>query len=121
MYPEAPRKKRIRIVADQLIWLARFHHAHEYYYLLGFDRMNEELYRQKNISGRACVKMITRKELQFHEHMKDYEIATHDKFVAAQYMLSLGFPVPRTLAVVRNQQVLFPASRRCNAARFRAL
>lgn len=109
-YPEEPRKNRFWIVMDNLIWLIRHHHAHEYYYLLGFDRKDRSLYRQKEINGRTCLRMIARREKRFNRNVKDYDIVTHDKFVAAQYMKSLGFPVPETLALIDRNQIFYPQS-----------
>lgn len=109
-YPESPRKSKINIFFDNFIWLLRFHYANGNYYILGFDRKNNSHYKQKYISGRKCSKFIERKENQISKDSKNYIIVTHDKFVASQYMESLGFPIPRTIAIINNNRILLPKS-----------
>ena len=110
-YPEEQRKSRIKIFVDNFIWLLRFHHANEYYYMLGFDRKNYKQYKQKYINGRECLRLIARKRNQISKSSKIYDIIIHDKFIAAQYMKSLGFSVPKTIALINNNSILFPESR----------
>jgi len=109
-YPEEERKNRISIFIDNFIWILHFHHANEFYYILGFDRKNYTQYRQKYINGRQCRKIIERKKMQVSNNSKIYDIVIHDKFIAAQYMESLGFPVPSTIAVVYNNKIILPKS-----------
>ena len=109
-YPEEQRKSRVEVLIDNFIWLLRFHHTNEYYYILGFDRKNYKKYKQKYINGRKCRKIIERKKVQFSNNSKMYDIVIHDKFIAAQYMESLGFPVPSTIAIIFNNKILLPIS-----------
>lgn len=109
-YSEEQRKSKIKIFFDNLIWLLRFHQANEYYYILGFDRKNYKQYKQKYINGRKCLKLIACKNNQINKNAKAYDVIVHDKFIASQYMDSLGFPVPKTLALVNNNTILFPQS-----------
>jgi hypothetical protein len=109
-YPEEERKNKIQIFFDNLIWLFRFHQSNENYYLLGFDRKNFKRYKQKYISGRKCAKLIYHKKNQFNRNADKYNIIVHDKFVSAQYMASLGFPAPKTIALVNNEYVTLTES-----------
>jgi hypothetical protein len=109
-FPEEQRKNKFQIFVDNLIWLLCFHQANELYYILGFDRKNETQYKQKFISGRKCLKFIAGKKYRFNKDAKDYDIIIHDKFIAAQYMKSLGFPVPKTIALIDKNLILFPES-----------
>jgi hypothetical protein len=109
-YPEEQRKNKFQIFVDNLIWLLCFHQANELYYILGFDRKNNKQCKQKFISGRKCKKIIARKDYQFNKNVKDYDIIIDNKFIAAQYMESLGYPVPKTMALIDKNSILFPES-----------
>ena len=109
-YPAEKQKSKPRIFLDNLIWLLRFHHANEYYYLWGFDRKNYEQYKQKYINGKLCRKVINRKKRELCPNFESYDIIIHDKFIASQYIESLGFPVPKTIALINNNSILLPKS-----------
>ena len=93
-YPAEKQKSKLRIFLDNLLWLLRFHHANEYYYLWGFDRKNYEQYKQKYINGKICRRVINRKKKDLCLNFESYDVIIHDKFIASQYIESLGFPVP---------------------------
>lgn len=107
-YPELPRKSRAVILLDNLVWLLHFGHANRYYYILGLDRKKTPAHMQKNISGRRSKTIRNRRKRRFCKDHRIYTALIHDKFVASQYIESLGFPVPKTLALVFNESILFP-------------
>jgi hypothetical protein len=109
-YPEEPRKGKFHIFFDSLRWLIRFHQSNANYYILGLDRKYYKKYKQKYINGRTCVKLRDRKNQQFSRHAEKYAAVIFDKFVAAHYMKSLGYPAPRTIALINNKTILLPGS-----------
>lgn len=109
-YPEEPRKSKLDVFFDNLYWVIRFRQANPYYYIMGLDRKDYKKHKQKYISGRACVKLRDRKYHQFSRDAGKYAAIIFDKFVSAQYMKSLGFPAPGTIALVSNQSILLPDS-----------
>jgi hypothetical protein len=109
-YPEAQRKGVFRILLDNLLWFFRFGHANEYYYILGFDRIDHRQYEQKFINGRTCKKWLRRRKLQLHPDADSYDVLVHDKFVASRYLQANGFPTPKTIALACRNTLLFPES-----------
>ncbi len=53
---------------------------------------------------------MNKKKRQLSKYYKLYDIVIHDKFIAAQYIESLGFPTPKTIALVANNSISFPES-----------
>lgn len=60
------------------------------------------------MSGSRCKAIRNRRKRWFCKEHRIYDALIHHKFVASQYMASLGFPVPETLALVFNESILFP-------------
>ena len=109
-WPDAPRKSKARILADNLLWILRFGCANGYYYILGLDCKNTPAHHQKNISGRRARLTRDRKSRTFCNNYWKYDALVNDKFVASRYMDVLGIPVPKMLALVFHSSVLLPES-----------
>lgn len=109
-HPNQPQKSRLKIFAENIAWALHFYHANEFYYLLGFDIKGNKQYRQKYINAIKCFELLNRKKKQLSKDYKLYDIVIHDKFIAAQYMESLGFPTPKTIAQIANNCISFPKS-----------
>ncbi len=111
-FPDAPRKGRIRIAVDNLVWLLRFFHANQHYYLHGLDRKNPPHPGLKNIDALTGFRRLRRKSRRLNRYADLYDIVLHDKFVASRYLTSLGFPTPRALALLYQDSMLLPCSGR---------
>ena len=111
-FPDEPRKGRIRIAIDNLLWLLRFFHANQHYYLHGLDRKNPPQPGLKNIDALTSFRRLRRKSRSLNRYADLYDIILHDKFVASRYLASLGFPTPRALALLYQDSMLLPCSGR---------
>lgn len=104
-YPEEERKSKIRIFLENLWCLLRYQEVNNYYYCFGLDR-------KTGINPRDYFTMLQYKKWRTRanayyaqrarRHMPkwiEYGCLLDDKFLFSQYLTSLGFPVPKIIAV----------------------
>jgi hypothetical protein len=97
-WPEAPRKRRVRIAADLLWWLARYRrNKNNYsYYVYGLDRQDQA--RADILRYRHCRRIRKARNLR-HGWAYNYVCVLRDTCVVAQFASSRGLATPKPLAL----------------------
>jgi len=95
-WPEAPRKRRVRIAAGLLWWLARYRRNNFSYYVYGLDRQDQA--RADILRYRHCRRIRNVRNLR-HGWAYNYVCVLRDKCVVAQFASSLGLATPKLLAL----------------------
>lgn len=104
-YPEEARKGRLRIYWDNLLWALHNGEVNPYYFVYGLDRLHGggisdylpyEVFRTMR-DGRNF------RSTSGSDY--DYICILRDKFVFSQFVSSLGFPTPRSLAICDRDSV----------------
>ncbi len=104
-YPEAERKSKTRIFLDNLWCLLRTQEVNGYYFCFGLDRKTG-IDPRDYLTMSQYKKWRTRANAYYAQRARrndpkyiDYGCLLDDKFIFSQYLTSLGFPVPKILAV----------------------
>lgn len=95
-YPEVPRKSRVRMLLDQLVWLAKSGEANRFYFCYGLDRKDAALGQYMPYKH---FRRIRNSRNQTNDTALDYVCLLRDKFVFSQFLISLDFPTPRNIAL----------------------
>lgn len=105
--PEKPKGFLFRLV-DLILWYLRYGEVLYFYYIYGFDYKNRED-RSEYISERYYLKLLEKKNLKLTESGKglDYRVLTYDKYLANNYLESLGVPAVHNEALIRNNLVFW--------------
>jgi hypothetical protein len=106
-YPEEPRKSKLRILYENLLWILKKREVNYYYYLQGFDRIGvnpddyfalPEFVRLRDHANSGI----------YADHRKaNYTCLLQDKFLFAQYLKSLDFRTPQTLALCDGDEIIW--------------
>ncbi|MDI6449691.1 sugar-transfer associated ATP-grasp domain-containing protein [Anaerobaca lacustris] len=98
-FPEAPRKAGWQIRLDFLRWMVRHREMNHFYYVYGLDRkgarQREYLANREFFTFRNSLNAPMDAAAQTGNHL----LVLRDKFLFGQYLTSLGFPTPRTIAL----------------------
>jgi hypothetical protein len=110
-YPEEERKSKLKIYKDQFFWLLRYREVNSYYYMYGFNRKHginpddylpygvfRQIRNQRNLNPNGGIGY-------------NYVCIARDKFVFTQFVSSLGFPTPKTLALCDRSSIMWLGQR----------
>lgn len=105
-YPEEPRKGRLRIFWDNLLWLLKYGEINHYYYLYGFDRKKEPP-RDVYIAKRKffTAQAVANGPISMNGRKIFYGCLLQDKFIFSQYLKSLNLPGADVLALGRKESI----------------
>ncbi len=105
--PHKPKGFWSRFV-DLLLWFFRYDEVQYYYYIMGFEAKSR---KQQNdfISQKEYYKLLSKKNSMLVNagESLNYRILTYDKYVANNYLQSIGVPVVRNEALIINNHVLW--------------
>lgn len=108
-YPELPRKPKARILAELLWWWIRYREANQYYYLYGLDRAGakaETILPYRHFRAmRNTRNLRPAQTASYYGGAYNYVCLMRDKFLFSQLMGSLGFPVPKTFALLSSEGI----------------
>ena len=103
-FPEAERKSKLSMWRDNITWFAKHGETNFFYYVYGLDRK----------SGSNESELLSWKEFKTYRNERNqklngkkynYVCLLQDKFVFGQFLVSLGFPTPRNIAIFDKTEI----------------
>ena len=107
-YPEEPRKSKVRILFDNLLWILKKREVNYYYYYQGFDRKHGVC--QKNFFALpefVRLRNNANSGIYSGQRKANYICLLQDKFLFGQYLRSLGVKTPETIALCDNAFIVW--------------
>lgn len=100
-----PRKSKIQMLWESLVWCFKYKEPCNYYFLWGLDLKGhspKDYVAYTEFRVIRNILNIRQRENKPTKYTFNYLALTRDKFVFGQYAKSLGFPVPQTIALISN-------------------
>lgn len=103
-FPESDRKPKMSIWWDNLLWLARHGEVNRYYYVYGLDK-KQDAQATEVLSYKEFRRIRDSRNLRPNREGYNYVCILRDKFIFSQFLASLGFPAPKNVALLNQQQI----------------
>ncbi len=105
-YPEVPRKSKLRIAWENMLWTLKKREVNYYYYMQGFDRKDAPG-PDHYFARPEFVRLRDRFNAGIYSDKRkaNYTCLLQDKFLFSRYLDSLGFKAPVTLALCDGETI----------------
>lgn len=102
------RKTKLKMIWENLIWAIKYKEVCTYYFLYGLDVKGHSpkdfmAYTEFRVI-RNIINIRQRESIKTN-YTFNYLALVRDKFIFYQYCKSLGMPYPKTIALVRNNEI----------------
>ena len=102
------RKSKLRMLCESLLWAFKYKEVCNYYFLYGLDikgkSVNDFMAYTEFRVIRNIINIRQRENLNT-KYTFNYLALVRDKFVFYQYCKSLGIPYPKTIALIRGNEI----------------
>ena len=107
-YPEERRKSKMRIFFDNLLWIFKKREVNYFYFLQGFDK-KEGVCPDDFFALPEFVRLrdAANSGLYSGGRKANYTCLLQDKFLFSQYLKSLGFKTPETIALYSDGSIIW--------------
>lgn len=103
-FPGTERKSKMGMWWDNFVWLSKFGEVNKYYYVYGLDSKSGSN-PDDFISYINFYRKRDSRNLHPGKENYSYVCLLRDKFVFGQFMASLGFPTPKNIALLNEDEV----------------
>jgi len=104
-FPNCAQKGRMAILIDNLVWLFKYGQLNRYYYLYGLDLKNSRPANFMHAKNFYRVRDRINEQGTVGRFRANYICLLRDKFIFGQFLKSLGFACPPTLALCDKQNI----------------